>query len=252
MIYLHKILPVFLLPTGITLLLVITGLVLRKRALCWIGIAVLWLASMPIVADAVMGAAEGWQVRQPISAAPASEAIVVLSGGRVQPPGDPGTSEWEDADRFYAGVELYKAKKAPLLIFTGGWAPWLPDMKPEGEVLIRYAADLGVPHEHMLTTARVVNTDEEARAVAGLLVSRFGAKANPRVLLVTSAYGMRRAVMLFARAGVNVIPFPVDFRVSAGERISILKFLPSAASLSTTESAIREFYGFHYYSLFAR
>jgi len=250
MIYFHKVLPLFLLPTGITLLLVVAGLVLQRRMLCWIGIAVLWLASTPIVGDAVMRAAEGWQVRQPISSAPESHAIVVLSGGRMQPPGDPTVSEWGDADRFYGGVELYKANKAPLLIFTGGWAPWLPDVEPEGEVLTRYAADLSVPRENVLTTARVVNTDEEARAVAGLLVSRFGAKANPRVLLVTSAYGMRRAVMLFARAGVNATPFPVDFRVSAGERISVLKFLPNAASLSRTEAALREFYGLLYYSLF--
>jgi uncharacterized SAM-binding protein YcdF (DUF218 family) len=251
-IYVHKILPVLLLPTGITLMLVVAGLALRRRALCWIGIAVLWVASTPLVGDAVMRAAEGWQIRQPISAAPQSQAIVVLSGGRSQPPGDTSVSEWGDADRFYGGVELYKAKKAPLLIFTGGWAPWRPNARPEGDILIPYAADLGVPRDRMLTTARVASTQEEARAVADLLAERFGTTPAPQILLVTSAFQMRRAVMLFARAGVSVVPFGVDFKVSADETFTVLKLLPSAGSLGKTETALREFYGLLFYGLFSR
>ena len=120
MIYLHKILPLLFLPTGITLLLVVAGLAFRRRALCWVGIALLWIASTPLVSDEIMRAAERWQTRRPLSTAPIAHAIVVLSSGRVQPPGDPAVSEWGDADRFFGGVELYKAGKAPLLIFTGG------------------------------------------------------------------------------------------------------------------------------------
>ncbi len=165
MIYLHKILPVFLLPTGVSILLVVAGLLLRRRALCWIGVAVLWLASMPLVGDAAMRAAEGWQIRRPLFAVPAAEAIVVLSEGRIQPRGDPAISEWMPADRFYGGVDLFKAGKAPLLIFTGGWAPWQPEAKLEGDVLMGYAADLGIPRDRMVSTAKVVSTHEEARAV---------------------------------------------------------------------------------------
>jgi len=251
MIYLHQALPVFLLPTGVTLVLVVAGLMLRRRVPCWIGICILWLASTPLVGEMAMRAAEGWQVRQPISAAPESQAIVVLSGGRMRPPGDLNVSEWGNADRFYGGIELYKAKKAPLLIFTGGWAPWRPNSKPEGEILIPYAADLGVPRDRMLTTPRVVNTYEEARSVANLLAERFGVNSAPQVLLVTSALHMRRAAMLFARAGVNALPFPVDFKVAAEETFSILKLLPNAGSLRQTEIALREFYGTIYYGLFS-
>jgi hypothetical protein len=59
-IYLHKILPLFLLPTGITLLLVAAGLVFRRRALCWTGLVVLWLSSTPLVSDEIMRATEAW------------------------------------------------------------------------------------------------------------------------------------------------------------------------------------------------
>lgn len=251
MMYLREIFPMFVMPTGITILLVVIGLVLRRRALCWMGIIVLWLASTSLVGHAIMRAAEGWQVRQPPSAMSVGQAIVVLSEGRVQPPGDPTVSEWIDADRFYGGVALYKANKAPLLIFTGGWSPRRPNAKSEGEVLIGYAMDLGIPRDRMLTTAKVVSTDEEARAVADLLAARLGSKAAPRVLLVTSAFHMRRARMLFARAGVETTPFPVDFKVSAGRAFTLLDLVPNAVSLKQTEAALRELYGFlFYWSLF--
>src|ERR1019366_2898334 len=49
MIYLHKILPLFVLPVGITLLLVLAGLRLRRRGLIWSGMAVLGLSSTPFI-----------------------------------------------------------------------------------------------------------------------------------------------------------------------------------------------------------
>jgi len=249
-IYLHKILPIFLLPTGITLLLVAAGLVFRRSALCWTGLFVLWLASTPLVSNEVMRAAEAWQTRRPLSTVPAADAIVVLSHGRLQPPGDPGVSEWMDPDRFFGGIKLYKATKAPLLIFTGGWIPWLPNARPEGEVLIDYAADLGIPRDRMVTTPKVVNTEEESRAVADLLSKRLGANAAPRVLLVTSAFHMRRAQLLFTRAGLDAVPFPVDFQVSEGKTFTLLDLLPKGGSLSQSETALREFYGLAFYRLF--
>jgi len=134
MMYLHKVLPMFLLPTGLTFLLVCAGLIFRRRWPVWAGAIVLWLAATPLVSDQIMRAAEGWEVRRPASAVPTAEAIVVLSYGRVHPPGDSGASEWLDPDRFFGGVDLYKAGRAPLLVFTGGWVPWRPGATPEGEI----------------------------------------------------------------------------------------------------------------------
>jgi uncharacterized SAM-binding protein YcdF (DUF218 family) len=173
----------------------------------------------------------------------------VLSTGRVQPPGDPTVSEWTDADRFYGGVDLFKARKAPLLIFTGGWLPWQPDAKPEGEVLMQYAMDLGIPESSMLVTERVMNTEEEAGAVLSLLRSRLRSQMRPRVLLVTSAFHMRRAQLQFQRAGVETIAFPVDFKVPKGLRFTLLGLVPGGASLAQSENAIREFYGLAFYAL---
>jgi len=114
MIYPHKILPVIALPVGLTILLVAAGLLLRRRGLCWLGIAVLWVASLPLAGDAALRAAEGGQVRRALHEIPPARAIVVLSNAPVIPPGDSSQLEWDDdVDRFAAGVALYQAGKAP-------------------------------------------------------------------------------------------------------------------------------------------
>lgn len=251
MIYLHKILPIFLLPVGVTLLLVLAGLWLRRRALIWTGVAVLWLSSTPLLSGLMVRAVEGWAERGQATDASEADAIVVLSGGRVVAPGKAAISEWGDADRFFSGVELFRARKAPLLVFTGGCVPWEPKVVPEGELLAGYAKAMGVPADGIVTTGPVTSTAEEAGAVAALLRERRSAPADrgaaPRVLLVTSAFHMARARRLFERAGLTVTPFPVDFQLSAGGGVNVTDLLPTAAALKQTEMAWREMYGRLFY-----
>lgn len=133
------------------------------------------------------------------------------------------------------------------MVFTGGWSPWHPSAEPEGRELIEYAVDMGVPPEHLLTTGKVVNTSQEAIAIAELLRERKGAHTPPRVLLVTSAYHMRRSLLLFESAGLEVTPFRVDFQVSEGRKLSILDFMPKEDTLHQTEKSLREMYGYLYY-----
>lgn len=251
MIYIHKILPIFLLPTGITLILLLVGLIFKRRWLIGAAFILLYLSSTPFVSHYAMRMAERWAIRMPVADMPRADAIVVLSGGRVIAPGVPKVSEWRDANRFFGGVELFKAGKAPLLIFTGGWSPWEAKAKLEGDILAEYAQDFSVPATQIITTKKVVNTEEEAQVVAALLKPYLKNK-KPHILLVTSAFHMPRAQFLFEREGLDVVAFPVDFKVSAGESLNVLDFLPSAAALQQTEIAWRELYGRLFYAVASR
>lgn len=247
MFLLSKLLPLFVLPLGVSLILLLWGLLRRRRGLIWAGVIILLISSNPFVGRYAIRSAEGWAERRPVAELVRADAIVVLSAGRVQAPGPDKVSEWHDANRFFGGVELFAAGKAPLLVFTGAWISWEPDAPREGEVLRRYAESLGVPADRILVTDVVANTADEAREVLKMLAPHSA--QPPRVILVTSAFHMPRATQIFTAAGFTVDPFPVDFWFSTGTRTTALDFFPSVGALGQTQTALRELYGRAYYWL---
>ena len=100
----------------------------------------------------------------------------------------------------------------------------------------------------MASTPPVVNTAEEAVAIRRLLDRSKTASAPPtRILLVTSAFHMRRAQRLFERQGFEVEPFPVDFQARGAWAGSLWRdptqWFPSAAALDGSSRALRELLG---------
>ena len=174
-----------------------------------------------------------------------SDGIVVLSSGRHKPPGNSKIIEWGDPDRFLAGIDLYKANKSNRLIFTGGINPFYPGLPPEGNIYIEEATLLGIPKKDLFTTYSVTNTLQEAKAVKKILNNEISS-TRKEIILVTSAFHMKRAKKVFEREGIVVLPYPVDFRSSKSLFSSLrnpLKWVPSSASLSRNSSAIREIIG---------
>ena len=239
---LSKLLPLLLLPLGLVLLLLLLGLIRRRRRPVGIAFFLLWLFSTGLVSQMLWRLVERpWQRRSPADA-PQADAIVVLSGGRHAAPGVSRISEWHDPDRFLAGIDLYRTGRAPRLLFTGGQNPFQAGLPPEGELYRREALALGVPVGALESTPPVRNTAEEASAIRALLLD-----ASPRVLLVTSAFHMRRAQRLFERQGMKVLPFPVDFQARAAWGGAIardpLMWMPSAGGLHSSSRALRELMG---------
>lgn len=241
MLLVNKILPLFLLPLGLSLICLVGGVVLRKRLLLWSGVLVLWMFSMPLVSNALMRFVEGPARRAAVRGVVKADAIVVLSGMLHQVDGAP-LGEWGDAvDRFEGGIDLFKAGRAPVLVFTRGQIPWRPDRIPEGELLAKRAVQLGVPHKAIRLTERVGNTAEEA-AAAGKLLDR-----RKNIILVTSAYHMPRALLLFEKEGFRVVPYRVDYQVDDTAQLTVLSYLPNGSALAQSETALREMIGWVYY-----
>jgi uncharacterized SAM-binding protein YcdF (DUF218 family) len=247
MSFLSKLLPPFVLPLGVSLILLALGLARGRRRLAWAGVAVLFVSSNPLVGHVLIRSAEGWAERRVVSAVPPADAVVVLSAGRTMAPGPAVVSEWNDANRFFSGTDLALAGKAPLLVFTGAAASSKPGVPTEGDQLAAQARALGVPAERIAVTAFVFNTADEAREVAALLRSRT--VPHPRIVLVTSAFHMRRAMQLFQQEGIAVEPFPVSFRSADLDGFSVFWLLPSVNALAKTQTALREWYGRAFYGL---
>ena len=244
MIYLHKIIPALFLPVGILLLLLLSAAFWKMRILALSCAVLLFLLSIPLTSDYLIRSVEQFETRRLVSEVGTGDAIVVLSGMLTSAPlaGGGFISEWIDPDRFFAGIELIKASKAPIVIFTGGKMPWTSS-KPEGEILKEYAVQFGVPAGRIILTSNVESTEDEAREVQKYLGSA------KKVILVTSAFHMHRAEAIFVAHGLQVIPFPVDFKITASQSFTVLDVLPNASSLSGSEKAMREWYGRAYYLL---
>ncbi len=126
-----------------------------------------------------------------------ADAIVVLgnrpaitASGEVAP---------ETARRVRRGVELYREGLAPRFVVTGGRDP---NGAVEADVMARYAEEQGVPAEAIVRERRSQDTAENAGySVAALCRGR--PDCHPRVIVVSSPYHLRRAVLLFRCAGAR-------------------------------------------------
>jgi len=252
--FLSKILPLAVLPLGLSLLLLLVGLIGRWRWPVITALVLLWLCSLGLVSQTLWGWLESpWHRRRAESASNA-DAIVVLSGGRHAAPGPARVSEWHDPDRFLAGLALYRAGKAPRLMFTGGASPFRPGQPLEGQLYRLEAERLGIPADAIAVTPAVVNTAEEAlqiRAVFDLIdtatPSSEATTEAPKILLVTSAFHMQRAQRMFERQGLGVQPFPVDFQSRAAWAGPLWRdptqWFPTARALDDSSRAMRELLG---------
>ena len=235
MIYLHKLLPLIASPIFLVIILCFWGAVYRLKWISVLGVSILVLCSFPVFSENFIAFLEKNYSLKPVSNSKKADAIVVLSGMVRTIEGVDGlVYEWGEAsDRIFAGIELIKEQKAPVLILTGGKLPWSVG-KPEGEYLRETAIKNGVPSKVIRITKNVQNTDQEAKAVAKILNEKA-----PNVILVTSAFHMSRAQKVFEAAGLSVSPFAVDFLSGTG-KLTIMDFIPSAQAFSQTSFFMRD------------
>lgn len=160
------------------------------RALSLAGVltlaGVLWLA-----AGGPVGIDEWLDVTEPPVRA---TAIVVLGGGTN---GDnlPLPQGWE---RISAASRLFADGFAPAVVFSGGGTARVS----ESEIYANAAAWLGIPRSAMVFEAKAQSTSDHGRALIGLaLPDGTIVSADTPLLVVTSAFHSRRALLSFSRAG---------------------------------------------------
>lgn len=168
-------------------------------------------------------------------------AIVVLGGGRRVP-----AAEWGDAtlhprsiERLRYGVAVARATGLPLA-FSGGRGHGEPAGPSEADLAARSAeAEFRWPLRWKENLSR--DTAENARLTVALL-KREGIR---RVVLVTHAYHMPRALRNFERAaateGLQVLPAPTARPAPGPLRLS--DWLPSHRGAEETRLALHELVG---------
>ena len=227
-----------------------TGFGLLIGAVAW-----LWLWSTPMMYRWMGGALESeWPVVK-AEDAPKADAIVLLGGGMGSNTNVyPYAEMWNGADRVWHAARLYKAGKAPLVIPTG---------QGERESTVPLLRDLGVQESAIVVEDEARNTEENARFVEKLInsrvehVERVDGKdveaRKPRVLLVTSAWHMRRSVLMYRKyaPSLEIVPAAADYEatVQTGRPFSVKDLWPDATMFYANSYILKEYIGYWGYRL---
>lgn len=250
MLYLDKLLAQLVYPLGLAMLLVAFGALLvafsRRRSglgAILFGLAWLWLWSLPVASDRVRGSLESPFENRPAETAPVVDAIVLLGGGeRATPPDWPYPDLGRGADRIWHAARLYHAGKAGTIIVSGGRMGWTGDRRSGAEAMREFLLALDVPEAAIVLEPNSRNTRENAVRTAEIARER----GIDRILLVTSALHMRRALAAFERVGLECVPAAADFEVMP-EPFHWLRWLPDAEALDGSTRAMKEYLGYVVY-----
>lgn len=229
---------------GIALAGVVLGAFLKRlgRTVLFAAFVALWGLSMPWTAAILALSLETYPAVEAADIKDSdAEAIVVLGGGAFRNnPEYQGTDQVSrlTLERLRYAARLYRATGITLAV-TGGSPSGLATA--EGFMMRdTLMQDFGVPVEWVESASN--NTLENAR------LSRV-AFPFTRVVLVTHAIHMTRALRAFENAGFTVVPAPLGFISRPSSAFGFADFLPEMKAFSQSHYALYEYVGGLWYRL---
>lgn len=234
-----------LLPPLNLILLGLAGLVLLRRrpalarVLLAASLALLTALSMPVVADRLLARLETHPALDPAQLSGA-EAIVILGAGTYYDAPEYGgdTINHLALERLRYGARLARETGLPILVSGGSPAGGAPEARLMQAALEQ---DFRVPVRWAETHSST--TWSNARNSHALLAAAH----VRRIVLVTHAWHMPRAVYAFKQAGFSVIPAATRF--SLAKTIRAMDFIPQTRGLQNSYFAMHEAIGLIWYRL---
>jgi uncharacterized SAM-binding protein YcdF (DUF218 family) len=199
----------------------------------------LWVWASPWFFILIGGALERGYPPAKAETLPRADAIVVLGGGiGAQTRLTQYAELFSGADRGWHAARCYHAGKAPVILFSG---------MGEGPGMKQFLVDLRVPPDKIILETESWNTYEN-----GLFTrEKLKAMKAKKVILVTSAWHLRRSMLTFERMGMEVIPAGADYEALTAEGSTspgmMAFWLPSADCLCKSSAMLKEHIGYWAY-----
>lgn len=229
----------------------------KLTAAVWIYV-LLFLYCLPAVSAVALNGFEGAYPRLDLLP-PETEAIVVLGGNAIRngsatpsatTSGDAQSATAEDANsnravwlddatlqRCAKAVALYRKGPRRPLIITGGLSAG-EQGPPVARIMEQALREMGIPAEDLIVEDQSANTVGNAQATGDLLRQRRWR----RIVLVTSASHLVRAVRLFRNQGLEVVPAGCAYRSDAIEW-NLLAFVPRSSTATANQELVHECLG---------
>ncbi|QDE38369.1 YdcF family protein [Luteibacter pinisoli] len=216
----------------------------RRRAaigMCVLAVAWLFFAGCGPLAGWLLGSLQsgfspevsGWGQRN---------AIILLGAGTVRPEAGVVEPNLYADGRILRATELYRACKATgadcKVEVSGGDAAH--NGRAEADTYAITLDRLGVPRADMILESRSMNTFQNAQNSRPLLMT-YGAD---KVVLVSSAIHLKRAVLYFAHFGMRVEPVRGDYVTARYD------WLPGTENLFFADFALHEYVGVWRYHVY--
>lgn len=194
---------------------------------------IMYLLSTPLISSLLVKELEG-TYNPPEN--PTGDVIIMLGGGAFGDVPDidgMGVLTSIPSSRLLTAVRLHKKLGLPILL-SGGQV--YQNTGNEADIARRVLLSLGVAPEKIIVENKSQTTGQNARFSAEIL--REKGLLHP--ILVTSAAHMERAVLNFAKNGVEVTAYPTDYLASKATNFHYNYLAPSAEALFDTSVVLRE------------
>ncbi len=234
------VIPLNLCAALLLLALILFVLRLRKTALATACAGLLWVGVWATPAFNIW-AGSHLEQRYPYTepaALPLADAIVVLGGHTAQ-----NRENWfipesaqRQSSRVRMAASIYHAGKAPVIVLSGAA---LDGGKSEARMMTDTLASFNVPESATLQEENSLNTEENGHYSAHLLSER---NLN-KVLLVTSALHMPRAMAVFKKQGVDVYPAAAPAQIRIPQNVPFSLWRPNLHTLQSSRSILKEYVG---------
>jgi len=152
----------------------------------------------------------------------------------------------QSVDRLIQTISLYKKGKIRKILLSGGSGAVTRPEEREADIMINVLQQSGIPVEDIIIERKSKNTYENAVFTAEILNQNFKGK---KVLLITSAFHMRRTVACFRKAGVNADVYPTDPKSHIQRYTPDHIIIPNAYSFLSWETLFHEWIGMCTYKI---
>lgn len=176
-------------------------------------------------------------------------AIIVLGGGfGGTVSGARNIEELRDSgDRFVEALRLARLYPEAKIVISGGVGNPFQDSESDADIARRFYAGMGVPAERLVFEGESRNTAENVEFTKSLVASG----SDQKLILITSAFHMPRSMGIFRAEGLDVVPWPVDYRAVPDPGFG-LELAEPTFNINTATTAIKEWVGLVVYYLTGR